>query len=268
MKNILIPIIITFYPLSIFPQIDSISFEDRLGRARNKPNADSTGHYELVALIDKTQINKGDSASVHIFITGYGQISQPKIYMSCSSYDILDKSYIVHSLGFISGERIYSWGHQFFSFDSLPVVLELSGGFVGVKNGIEYHLGQFIDANNSGTSTHIITEMMIRNPPAAVHLRFKKKARADNYKLNMYLTYFNGKEWESSIAVLDFRINNLIQEYEIGFGIIALIAALVGILPGIQITRRVVRRFFNYLNEKRAKKSKLSQPRDKKKKSI
>lgn len=225
-------------------------------KPRSKKHYNANGHYELAAAINGTEINKGDSALVEVYITGYGQIEQPKILVSCSSNEIFEDFYVQHSLG---GKKTGSnftdvkWGYLKNKLKALPATLEINGGISFTYHSsfnkdslIDY--GNFIDATKDSKSMSLMTEIKIVNPPVAIHFQIKDQARADNYRLNLYLTYFNGSEWVGSNASIDFRINNYLQEHELALGILAAAAALVGIFPGIQILIH----FFRFLRKKPA----------------
>jgi len=59
----------------------------------------------------------------------------------------------------------------------------------------------------------------------------KDGARPDDYKFNLYFTYFNGTEWTGSMYTIDIRVNSWAQQHETGLQIIALIAGLITIYP-------------------------------------
>ena len=203
--------------------------------SRRKPNANANGQYDIVAVINKNRLNSGDSALVELYITGYGKIQQGKILFSTSTSDIFENSYVMHSLGITPSGNLY-WGALRHDFDRLPSVLHLSGNLGGrTKEGRLWKMDLFLDNNNDTTNTSILTENGVVHPPITVHLKIKEDARADDYKFNVNLSYFNGSEWASSSASVDMRVNNVIQEYEVLFGILAALAALVAFLPGIQI---------------------------------
>jgi hypothetical protein len=254
-------IIFCCIPLIVFSQLPTIYIDPFDGKPRSKLHSDSPGHYELVALMNKTQIDKGDSAIITIFFTGYGQISQPKAFISSSATDIFAPSYIIHSFG-TSGQNKYYWGGQRYNFDSLPAIFIMYGGITFPSldtNRPDLHYGLFIDADSIEGSTFITTEQIVNRSPAEIHLHFKKNARADNYKLNIYFTYFNGQEWTTSTTVVDFRINNFIQKHEVLLGILAAAAALVGLLPGFQILYSLIKKIkWSRKKTTKSKKSRVS----------
>lgn len=170
---------------------------------------------------------------------------------------------IMHSFG-LGADGKKEWGGLRADFNKLPVLLEMTGGInLPIKDSLNYkdsilELGNYLDANEEPKSTELLTEIVTNNhPPIVIHLHFKDKCRADNYKLTFYLSYYNGSEWNASIATLDIRINNWVQEHEIGLSVIGLTAAIVGLLPGIQLLLRLIRKLFFTIKEKFEKDTKV-----------
>lgn len=215
--------------------------------SRNKPNNTAPGNYEIAATINKTQIDPGDSALIDIYITGYGSISQAKIFIGCSASEILDRAYTTHSLGRnpLDTNR-FAWGVSTYEMWGFPTVLNLSAGVAINRNGNVSSFDMFMDGDDTTVSTDIITEHDVVVPPVQMHLKFREKIKGDDYKLNFYLTYFNGTKWAGSSTSVDFRINSFVQQYEFWVVLIATVAALVGILPGIQIAIGLFRRYKKY----------------------
>ena len=208
---------------------------------QNKEHANFPGHYEIVATIDKTQINKGSSATVDVYITGYGIATQPKIFISCSSAEILNKVEVTHSLG-LDG-KLLIWGVATYEIDSLPRVMDL-GGISFKSDDSTIFKGIFLDSNDSLRSTAILTEQYMKLPPNRITIYFNDNITPDNYKFNLNLTYFNGHEWSGSVASLDFRINSWWQKHEDWVVFVGALAALVGLLPGFQIARSLYIKLF------------------------
>jgi hypothetical protein len=202
-----------------------------LKHPRSKRNHTAPGNYEIVALINKTQINAGDSALITLFFTGYGKIDQAKVFMTCSSFETFDTMVLRHSIGHLQDGKLY-WGEMTTGGSNLPTLLHL-GGFGYKMNDTIYTTGSFIDQNTHPDDVSILTERTMINPPVSIMIHFKETARADDYSFRMDFTYFNGVEWKSSVATLDFRINSWVQRHETLLQVIAFIAALFTFIPYI-----------------------------------
>src|SRR5690349_17850081 len=91
---------------------------------KEREHGNATGHYEVAAAINKTQISRGDSAQVSIFITGYGQIDRAKVFVSSSTNEIFDVSRAY--FGFDDKHALdrqnvaIIWGGQSVEFNKLP----------------------------------------------------------------------------------------------------------------------------------------------------
>ena len=184
-------------------------------KARSKTFADSTGYYSIAASIDKAEISKGDTATIEVFITGYGDIRKAKIFVSGSITGLIDSSYVLSSLqdsitnpGKFPVQRVFRWGSDIYWFDKVPMTVTLGGyNFRYAPDGEVVKFGSFIDAEADSMSYTLMTEIVMVDAPFKVHLKIKDKARAGSYKLNFYLTYFNGREWDGSEATLDLKVN-------------------------------------------------------------
>ena len=156
------------------------TYLDLFGPLR-KNNHAAPGHYELAVSLDKAQINRGDSAVMKIFITGYGKNEQPKIFLSASSTEILKNIIVYHSLGkkksINGGPDSLFWGNRKDDYGMLPGLFELNGGLIyHPSKDSTIHTGNIIDANTIINSTHLITEMTMLNAPIEIHMHFKDGA--------------------------------------------------------------------------------------------
>ncbi len=209
----------------------AINYE--VDRSRTKGKAGAPGNYELVMSVNKAQVNKGDSFFVEVFLTGYGQIEHSKILMSTSTSEIFDKIIVKHSLGGVirDGKQSIFWGNLINQNNKFPAILMLNTGVSFTEKDTLVRYDGYSDFSKDTIENQILTEERMINPPISFQVFIKDKARADNYKLSLYLTYYNGNEWKSSISTLDFRINTWTQKNENLITVVATFAAIFGILP-------------------------------------
>ena len=101
--------------------------------------------------------------------------------------------------------------------------------FQGVRTSGWTRPSSFFDVDNQIPPT-IASEMMLNEkPPVQYHLRLKKNAKPGEYNVIFNFTYFNGAEWKSAVARVDYKVRNYVQKHELlttVFGIIAAVATI------------------------------------------
>lgn len=204
---------------------------------RGKPYANATGHYALVASIDKIQVDRGDSAAITLFITGYGMIKSAKLFISFASNDIIDNLYAEHSFGLVSN-KLLGWGIQKTYFKDSPLSIDI-GGFLP-----PFDSTFFVDYDTLSRSNAIITEYVLNKAPVVLRFKIKKDAPPNSYNAKIYFTYFNGVDWDGASETLELKVNSYYESNESWLEPLAIVLAIISILPllwdGIKGIKNVV----------------------------
>jgi hypothetical protein len=218
-------------------------------RPRNKEFYDKPGHYEMVALLDNTEINPGDTFNVSLFFSGYGEIGSSKVYFKANKNIFLDTGCYIS--GGLSGDKN---NHVFWT----AVKDSISGFFGGVmplgglkmRNYPEWGGStSFIDLDTNSKSIHIFPENSIdQHPPYYFHLSARDDIEAGPYVVTLVFTYFNGQEWAGQQIQLNFKVKNIIERnpgWAWVIGILAVLIAFIGIIPIVgELGKKFVHKIF------------------------
>lgn len=208
--------------------MDSTSLPELLSAPRMGENADRKGYYDLVARINNGVINRGQFLEVEVYISGYGNIQNPKFVFFPSLSIISEKeSEIFYDLGKVEG-RI-KWGQSKMAASEDGIFIDLSGGIIYSKWETKKPT-LFFDVRMPKGAGQIMTETsQNKKPPIKLNLKIKRKAAAGNHFLHFAFTYFNGEEWTGSTQLITFTINNIFQENEVLLQWVAIVVAVVTI---------------------------------------
>jgi len=220
-------------------------------RPRQKENYDKPGHYEMVAYTDKSELSPGDSFTINIYFTGYGQIGMSKVFLSTGK-DIFEKgeSYAIGGLGRHKDSSVY-WG----AIRMNPTVVNtLVFPLGGIKNGNSPVWGpttNYIDFGTDSSDISILTEFpLYRLAPYSYHLKTIDRAEPGEYTITLVYTYFNGKEWSGQQQMIGIRIQNIIERnsgWAWAIGILGVFISFVGIIPILrELSTKMVKTFFKH----------------------
>lgn len=199
-------------------------------KPRAATNADATGKYELIAQASNLVANSGDEVTIDLYITGYGKISDGKIYFSLPSTSVNGQvsSTVTHGIKFLNSEAFcgFTWGNVTDEFTS-SFVLGLNGG-IQVDEWPETTM--FFDSHTSASdhkNNIILTEELLGGePPFRVKVNFNKRSKPGVYNVSCILTYFNGESWQNSSLQLGIVIRTIFQQYEGWVSFLGILAAL------------------------------------------
>ena len=211
-----------------YHQITSIPIELT---PRRKANYDKEGQYEVVAVANKKQLNKGEYLDVDVYFTGYGEIGLSKVFIVFSQ-NIVDSnnSIVTTSLKPLPNNRLM-WGNETFSINEITV-LDMTGGIMVNKNNKD-SASQYIDMTNEPADFGIITETKIQNAPISISYKIKDDIQEGEYSIAFYYTYFDGVKWKSSNSNVQFKVNSFIEEHILFFTVAGLVVAIIAAIPVI-----------------------------------
>jgi hypothetical protein len=171
-----------------------------------------------------------------LFFTGYGEIKAAKIFLPIPTR-IFDpaKSHAYSDIA-THPQGGFRWGARKVEILGDAVTIALTGGIGHVtwKEGTT----QFLDTNDDPKmrviSTEIVTDSNVGKDPGNAPLGFdlmtKSKIKAGQYSINIVFTYYNGTAWCSDSKVLEFKVQNFLEQYASIIGSIALIGSILGLI--------------------------------------
>lgn len=193
---------------------------------RKAENAEKPGSYKQAFRIITPVIDRGDQIEIEQFFSGYGKIENAKLLFYTSD-DFFDskKSKIYASLGPKDGG--IAFGVHSYEFESTGKHFDLSSGFRYKKWNDS---SMFFDNSSSEMKAPIIsTEMKIREAPFKYSLLTKKSIKPGKYNIQFIFSYFNGEKWYTDSQIVEFKVRNFLERYDVPIGWVALIASSVAI---------------------------------------
>lgn len=224
-SNNLFKIILLFFFVLLGSQI--YSQQDQIGlviakKPRIRPDAEMPGKYAVVALLNKSELDPGDSLKLSIFFTGYGMIKSAKLFYETSSTQVFDSNTLIIGGMGLEGKGKIFWGKDSnkYSFNKGNVI-ELTDMGLPINQD---DATPFVDF--SLRSNVLVTEFEIVNPPLQYQFRINDDAGGNSYKITLYLTYFNGHAWQVSKQEIDFKISSFIDRHQVILWILGILGAI------------------------------------------
>ena len=198
--------------------------------------------FSLVVRSKTPVIDKGDPLEFEIYITGYGTIvNSTKIYFSIP-IDLVDSNITYGFVNYFSGfENIENGGITTLDnlkFNKKP--LDYEGGFtIGIPPDF---YGQIMDLKTVDDcyNLQILTETKVKFPnesgaPILVRINTSENAPEGDNKIDIFLTYSDGKKVYQDKNEVEFHINSWSEEHKFLYSLIiitigALILAVVSLI--------------------------------------
>jgi hypothetical protein len=194
---------------------------------RTKNNYDKPGQYQMIAQLDKEEINPGDSVNIHIKFSGYGEIGQSKVYFINGSHLIdTNYSYVVHSFN-VRGNKV-RWGGK---RSNLKNTYAFTLNLLGVQYKDWTQATMFIDRDSTSNDFSILTETGGASSPIIIHLKTVDNLDPGSYKLTIVFTYFNGEEWQGQSQVVELKVKNWVDRNTTVITILGLTLAFISVVP-------------------------------------
>jgi hypothetical protein len=212
----------------------------KMPNPQNRPNSDRPGSYDLVFRRPKAEVIPGGEVEVAIYITGYGSISDAKLYFVPPT-DFLDpdRCYVDFDLN-RRADGLVHFGVTRQGIAGESFTLDLSSG--GLKPPAWHGPSLFFD-KGLGIATESATrdiESGKLEPPVKFTMRVKEKVARGDHDLNFALTYFNGREWAiayrtASLHVPTFYERHAGWAWSIGtaIAVIAAAATVLGLIKAL-----------------------------------
>ena len=187
-------------------------------RPRQAKNAEKVGAYLLASRINSTVVDPGKFFEFEQYITGYGEISSPKLqcYISGDIFESGTDSYLKNGMALENGQPWF--GNANYCFEGEGFTCYLAGiNFPGESTCI-------VDANENGF-TSLMTEKKLKNAPFTYKLKIKKNVKPGDYRIDVYFTYFNGEKWQCSKETVGFKVRNFFERWSAPLSILGVLVA-------------------------------------------
>ncbi|HLZ15243.1 MAG TPA: hypothetical protein VKQ34_04625 [Candidatus Saccharimonadales bacterium] len=187
------------------------------------PYAKKPGAYSLVISSSKSHIKPGDTASLRIFISGYGFIRQPKLRIQPPSEFFVEKeSNILFDLGPEDGGSIVTWGKTCEPLLEDGITISLVGGIT--KQGWEEPTF-IIDEGNANI---IFTEFSTKGKaPIELNLKTRDSVRPGTHTATFVLTYYNGRDWVVQHNTYSFQILSWYERNQVPVWVSGIVVTLI-----------------------------------------
>lgn len=207
---------------------------DVQAKPRNGPHAERTGSYGLAVRLSTTVVDPGETVTLEVYVSGYGEIQASKLVFYPSPAIVDERSSFRYGLGVKDGESVACFGFQQSPLNSNGNTIDFSGGrlFSGEERPTMY----FDDAS-TGELPQISTEkktLPTDCAPVQVELVTRPDARPGMYSIQFLFTYFNGSEWANSSETVQFSVRSFYQRYEGKIWILGALATVIAIPLGIR----------------------------------
>lgn len=197
-----------------------------------KDYSDMEPSFSLAAPHNRPIINKGDTMEFEVYISGYGHIeNKVKIYASLP-------------IGLVDGGTDY--GHIFhLGFNGVGELIKIdipvntpNAFYIWLAN---IFLKQMQTPNSDYHTDLIFSELSHRvseeaSAPISINIITSKNAPAGDNKIDLILTYSDGKKWYQDKQEIKFHINSIWEKYHI-YHVIAtgVVVSIIGIFCDVLI---------------------------------
>lgn len=94
----------------------------------------------------------------------------------------------------------------------------------------------------------IYTEKKSVYAPLEYHLKTSRKIKPGDYTLEFVFTYFNGKKWCSSVRTIQFRVQNILERYQILIGFVVVVGTALTIADFLMNNKILLASFLKRLS--------------------
>lgn len=187
---------------------------DVQAKPRKARDAERTGSYGLAVRLSTTVVDPGETLTLEVYISGYGQIQGSKLVFYPSPAIVARGSSCRFGLGPPDGEGLACFGFQKTDLDPLgnTIVFGVEPLSLGAERPTMY-----VDARPAGDPHQISTEtksLPTNCAPVQVELVTRSDARPGMYSVQFLFTYFNGSAWANSSETVQFSVRSVYQRYE------------------------------------------------------
>ena len=214
-------------------------------KKRSALNAEKPGSYQPVVVLENSVLNKNEILAGSVFFSGYGAISQPKLFFQGPTHVFSEVESSWHQ-GF---DVIREEGKIRLIFAAKPMNefvfgnVQLSAAVVTTDNTLDVDMFTDYRAGNSV----IYSENRLVNPPVSFKLRVKNNCRPGTYEITFVFTYFNGESWVTATEKASMTVRSLLQRLDWRVATLAIFAAVVSMTADLETARQNVINLYKYL---------------------
>jgi hypothetical protein len=198
--------------------------------------AKEPGNYELAIRALNPEIEPGGTINLEVFITGYGEIKGAKVYFLAPPQFIQTGKAIfgLTEKRSLDNLREFEFGGREALTNEHGIIWIGIAGF----GANEQEATSFIDVHYSKSYvgqkpfSHILTENKSKNAPISLDLKTKEDVKPGRHQLKLYFTYFNGKEWKTSLASTEVEILTWMKRNEFKAYCVGIIFTIIALFPG------------------------------------
>ena len=194
-------------------------------KPRARSNSEKCGSYTPVSRLSDDAVDPGGTLEIEIFITGYGDIRNPKLafYFSPSLIDHT-KSICYFDIG-KKKDGSFFWGPSKHSVDETGTIINFTGG-VSPDDGNWLEPTNFFDLDDSDSSPLSTESKLGGAAPVRLSLVMNNRARAGSHNIPFVLSYFDGERWQTSSHTVTVQVRNSLQRY-------AAVPWVLGVVAGL-----------------------------------
>lgn len=205
---------------------------DDQAKPRSAPHAEKPGSYGLVVRLSTTVVDPGETVTLEVYVSGYGEIQGSKLVFYPSAAIVDERSSYRFGLGTPDGESVACFGVQHSPLSAIGNTIDFCGGrlFSGSEQPAMY-----FDVQSNVQLPQISTEtksLPTDCAPVQVELVTRPKARPGMYSIQFLFTYFNGSEWANSSETVQFSVRSFYQRHEGTIWIVGAAATVIAIVLG------------------------------------
>lgn len=193
--------------------------------AQTQKHAGEVGSYQAVISLDSSVVNPGTTLNGRVFISGYGQIDEAKMFIVAPN-----------SLG--AGTMTSGFSHTgkgefqqgMIEAEVPPLVfLQMTAKITGPKG----YTSNFSDLRQNEGEGPIMSEIAAPNPPLSFSYNVPRGCPPGTYNFIAVFSYFNGASWESMKLEVPYTVRGLFQRHESLVAWLAAIAAVATIVGSV-----------------------------------
>lgn len=204
-------ILIVFVILSNVYYASAINEQDYSGDSTKDSYSNMEPSFSLATPNNKPIINRGDTMEFEVYISGYGHVAN------------LTKIYASLPIGLVDEDTIYGSVH-YLDFSSTGELTKsnfplntANAFYVYFPNN---YFNQIKKTNSDNYSILVLTEMnyLISGEmvaPILIKITTSENAPDGDNKINLILTYSDGKKWYQDEQEISFHVNSFWEQYYI-----------------------------------------------------
>jgi hypothetical protein len=194
---------------------------------RSKPFAKAPGSYEAAIRLTTPILDPGEALNLELFITGYGEICQAKLFFFPSDAVFDTKQSWAESGFHKTADGSFVWGGKRDFLVSTETAVFIA--FQGIRLQGWAETTSFLDADS--VVNMVTTEMKYGGKaPLELSLQTLKDIKPGKYYIEFCFTYYDGQKWRSGTKRAEFTIRTFIERHQQKIAVWGLVASVIGLL--------------------------------------